>query len=101
MDRFAMLLITSLGIACIYAGYKLFCGLPALNGQTSRASRTGVLLLNVIPGILLAIAGTGLLSAEVHGILSRQPAIQRHQPAAEGTSWHLHKPGFMNRDHAA
>ena len=73
MDRFAVLLMTSLGVACIYAGYKLFCGLPALNGQTTRASRSGVLLLNVIPGILLALIGTGLLTAEAHGILSRRP----------------------------
>ncbi len=101
MDRFAiMLLITSLGVACLYAGYKLFCGLPALNGSTSRASRTGVLLLNVIPGILLALIGTGLLTAEAHGILSRHPVAPHHQ-SSEGTSWHLRKPGFMDRDRAA
>ena len=69
VDRFAMLLLTSLGIACIYAGYKLFCGLPALNGETTRATRSGVLLLNIIPGILLALIGTGLLTAQAHGIL--------------------------------
>jgi hypothetical protein len=100
VDRFAVLLMTSLGVACIYAGYKLFCGLPALNGQTTRASRSGVLLLNVIPGILLALIGTGLLTAEAHGILSRRPSIQRHQ-SPEGTSWHLHKHGLMDRDRAA
>ena len=100
MDRFAVLLLTSLGIACICAGYKLFCGLPALNGQTTRATRRGVLLLNIIPGILLAVIGTGLLTAEAHGILSRRPSIQRHQ-SPEGTTWHLHKHGSMDRDHAA
>lgn len=95
-----MLLLTSLGIACIYAGYKLFCGLPALSGETTRATRSGVLLLNIIPGILLALIGTGLLTAEAHGILSRRPSIERHQ-SPEGTSWHLHKRGFMDRDRAA
>jgi hypothetical protein len=95
-----MLLLTSLGLACICAGYKLFCGLPALNGQTTRASRSGVLLLNVIPGIVLALIGTGLLTAEAHGILSRRPSIQRHQ-SQEGTSWHPHKRGLMDRDRAA
>lgn len=101
MDRFAVFLITSLGVACICVGYKLFCGLPALNGETTRASRSGVLLLNIIPGILLALIGTGLLTAEAHGILSRHTSVQRHQPAAEGTSWHLHQRGFMDRDRAA
>jgi hypothetical protein len=100
VDRFAVLLITSLGVACIYAGYKLFCGLPALNGQTTRATRSGVLLLNIIPGILLALIGTGLLTAEAHGILSHRPSVQRHQ-SQEGTSWHQHKRGFMDRDRAA
>ena len=102
MDRLAVLLITSLGLACICAGYKLFCGLPALNGQTTLTSRSGVLLLNVIPGILLALIGTGLLTAEAHGILSRRPStsIQRHQ-SQEGTSWHPHKHGLMDRDRAA
>jgi hypothetical protein len=99
VDRFATLLLTSLGIACIYAGYKLFCGLPALNGQTS-TSRSSVLLLNVIPGILLALIGTGLLTAEAHGILSRRSSINRHE-SQEGTSWHLHKHGLMDRDRAA
>ena len=100
MDRFAVLLLTSLGVACIYAGYKLFCGLPALNGETARATRIGVLLLNIIPGILLALIGTGLLTAEAHGILSHRASVGHHQ-SPEGTSWHLHKRGLLSRDRAA
>jgi hypothetical protein len=93
--------MTSLGIACIYAGYKLFCGLPALSGQKIPASRSGVLLLNIVPGILLALIGTGLLTAEAHGILSRHhSSVERHQ-SPEGTSWHLHERGLMSRDRAA
>ncbi len=100
MDRFAILLLTSLGIACICAGYKLFCGLPALNRQTTRTSRGGVLLLNIIPGILLALIGTSLLTAQAHGILSHRPSIERHQ-SPEGTSRHLHQHGLMSRSRAA
>lgn len=101
MDRFAILFLTSLGVGCLCAGYKLFCGLPALSGKTTRASRAGVVLLNVIPGILLALLGTGLLTAEVHGILAQQPGIHRRQPSAEGTSWHLHKPGLTYHNRTA
>jgi hypothetical protein len=100
VDQFATLLLTSLGVACIYAGYELFCGLPALNGETTRATRGGVLLLNIIPGILLALIGTSVLTAEAHGFLSHRASVERHQ-SQEGTSWHLHKPGLMSRDRAA
>ena len=101
MERFAVLLLTSLGFACLFAGYKLFCGLPALNGETSRASRTGVLLLNIIPGILLALIGAGVLTAQVEGILShRNRLVERHQ-SPDDTSWHLHNRAPVSRDRAA
>lgn len=99
MDRFAMLLIASLGLACIYVGYKLFCGLPALRGDGPGASRAGVVLLNVIPGALLALAGAGILMADVHGATSHGAGhgsgIHRHEPAT-GASWH-HRSGFFAR----
>ena len=100
MERFAVLLLTSLGFACLFAGYKLFCGLPALNGETSRASRTGVLLLNIIPGILLALIGAGVLTAQVEGILAHHQSAERHE-SPDGASWHMHKRGPMSRDRAA
>ena len=76
--------MTSLALACIYAGYKLFCGLPALN----RGSRIGVLLLNVIPGILLALIGTGLLAAQVHNVVSHASVARHHRYSS-----------FSNRNH--
>ncbi len=100
MHRIAMLSFATLGATCIYAGYQLFCGLPALNGhlngQGPRMTRAGVLLLNVVPGALLALLGTGILTAEVRGIVTHRPAFQRHIPAAEGTSWHPAKSGFLS-----
>jgi len=100
MDRIATLFLAGIGLALIYGGYKLFCGLPAINRQGAPASRTSVFLLNVIPGALLALAGTGLLAAQTRGLLSHRPAVHRHGPAEEGTSWHhgrSGKSGFATR----
>ena len=100
MDRFAIILAASLGLACIYAGYKLFCGLPAQQSDGPAASRTGVVLLNVIPGALLALLGAGILMAEVHGFTTHGAghgtAIHRHQPAS-GASWQRGRSGFFAR----
>jgi len=85
MDGIATLFLTGLGLFCIFLGYRLFCGLPAMNGL--RASRSSVILLNVVPGALLALFGAGLLTAEVRGVISHRPPISYHQPAA-GTAWH-------------
>ena len=100
MDRIATLFFMAVGLMCIYAGYKLFCGLPAIHRQGARASRTSVFLLNIIPGALLALAGTGLLAAQTRGLLSHRPAVHRHGPAEEGASWHrgyTGKSGFASR----
>ena len=97
MDRIAILLITGLGVACIFAGYRLFCGLPALRGQAPGTSRTAVWLMNVVPGALLALLGTGLLAAEARSLTSHRPAIQRRQPPAEGVGWHRGKSGAPSR----
>ena len=97
MDRIAMLFLTFVGVVCICAGYKLFCGLPALNSQTARLSRSGVFMINVIPGVLLALFGTGLLMAQVHGALTHKPAVEHRHPASEGATWHRGKAGFFAR----
>jgi hypothetical protein len=96
MDWIAMLFVAAVGASCVYAGYKLFCGLPALS-DGPRASRASVLLLNVVPGALLALIGMGLLTAEARGLVSHRPAIRRQTQPAEGASWHLRKPGFFAR----
>ena len=94
MDRIAMLLLACVGAACIYAGYKLFCDLPAMNGDRPHPN---VVLLNVVPGILLALLGVGLLAAEARSITTRNPVIRHNQPGAEGASWHLGKSSRPSR----
>ena len=92
MDRIVMSLLAGVGVLLIYAGYKLFCGLPALNG--SGVSRSGVFLMNIVPGALLALVGTGLIA---HGILPHKsivPVTHRHK-ASEGATWHRNKPAIL------
>ena len=87
-----MLLMAFIGLACILTGYRLFCNLPAINGEMRnghprRARLTTVLLTNVVPGALLALLGAGLLTTEIRGLFSHEPQIQRRQPV-QGTSLH-------------
>src|ERR1035437_9581326 len=95
MDRFAMLFLAGIGPACICAGYKLFCGLPAMSSR--RASRASVLLLNIIPGALLALIGVGILTTAVRAVASDTPPIQRHPATDEGATWHGGKFGIPGR----
>ncbi len=94
MDRFAMLFLAGLGLACICAGYQLFCGLPAMTGPRPRVSPASVLLLNIIPGALLALIGAGILTAETHSIVSHKHVVPHRRSAGEGVSWHPGKAGF-------
>jgi hypothetical protein len=93
MDYVASLFLAALGATCIYAGYKLFCDLPAMG-----ASRAAVFLLNIVPGALLALSGTALLTSEARGMLSHRPAIRRDAPPAEGTSWHPLRPNPVTHE---
>jgi hypothetical protein len=96
MDRIAMLFLTGVGIMCLYAGYKLFCGLPAING--TQTSRTSVFLLNIVPGALLALIGTGILAAEARNLVAAdRPLIHRHHSGEEGASWHRGGPRLPAR----
>jgi hypothetical protein len=98
MNFVATLFLATVGATCIYAGYRLFCDLPAISRQGLRANRAAVLLLNIFPGALLAMSGTALLTAEARVMLSHRPAAIRHyEPAAEGTSWHRRSPKVFNR----
>jgi hypothetical protein len=54
-------------------------------------------MINVIPGVLLALFGTGLLMAQVHGALTHKPAVEHRHPASEGATWHRGKAGFFAR----
>jgi hypothetical protein len=99
MDYVASLFLAAIGATCIYAGYKLFCDLPAMNEQGHGASRAAVLLLNMVPGALLALSGTALVTTEARGMLTHRPAMHRDAPPAQGTSWHSASPKIFN--HAA
>jgi hypothetical protein len=97
MNFVAMLFLTAVGATCIYAGYRLFCDLPAMSRRGPRANRAAVFLLNIVPGALLAMSGTALLMAEGRVMLSHRPAIRHYEPAAEGTSWRRESPRVINR----
>lgn len=99
MDYAASLLLAALGAACIYAGYKLFCDLPVMGGPGLRATHAAVLLLNMVPGGLLALCGAALVTTQARGVLAHRPAIHSNAPPAEGTSWH--PKGATAFDHQA
>ncbi len=71
-----MLFVASIGLICIYAGYKLFCGIPS--GVGTRA-----LILNIVPGALLGLAGMGILTAEFRMAISHKPVVERRQGPEE------------------
>ena len=87
MEYIASLFLAALGAAGILAGYRLFCDLPVMRG-----SRAAVILLNMLPGALLASSGTALLTVEARAMFSHRPAMRRDAPPAEGTSWHPPSP---------
>ena len=87
MDHVFTLFLASLGAICIYAGYRLFCDLPVARRQGIQPSRTTVLLLNIVPGALLALFGAALFTTEARGMLTPRPALHNQSPSTEGTSW--------------
>jgi len=95
MDRFAMLFLTLAGLISIYAGYQLFCGLPAL--RTQGVTPASVLLLNIVPGALLAVGGIAILTVEARTLISHPSSIEHRQPSNEGATWHRTKAGLLSR----
>jgi hypothetical protein len=91
MDIIAVLFLAAVGATCIYAGYRLFCDLPAASpGRPTNWA--AILLLNVLPGALLAMSGTALLAAEGRLMISHRAAVRHYEPAAEhGTPSGLHR----------
>ena len=88
MNHIVSLFLAAFGATCIYAGYRLFCGLPVLSVAHRPVSRTHVLLLNVVPGALLALIGTALLTTEARAMMPHKTGVERYHPPTEGTSWH-------------
>jgi hypothetical protein len=80
MERFAALFLTGIAVICIYAGYQLFCDLPA----ASRGNRLRVFLLNIVPGALLALIGMGIFTAQVRTLISHKPFVEKHQRSTAG-----------------
>ncbi len=76
MDELGMLFVASIGLICIYAGYQLFCDIPS--GVGARA-----LILNIVPGALLGLAGMGILTAEFRMAIFHKPVIERRQRTEE------------------
>jgi hypothetical protein len=87
MDYVAAFFLASLGATFIYAGYRLFCDLPALH-ERPNTNRLAVVLMNVIPGLLLALVGTALVTTQARAMLLPRPAVRHNTPPTEGTSWH-------------
>ena len=96
MNYIATLFLAVFGATCIYAGYRLFCGLPVLS-EAGRVTWARGLLLNVIPGALLALFGTALLTTEARAMMPHRAGVHRYQPATEGTSWHSVAPRRVGR----
>lgn len=94
MDRLGMVFLAGVGLVCIYAGYELFCGLPAARGH-SRFSRA--LVLNIVPGALLGLAGMGILTAEFRMAISHKPAIERRQRPVDESTGHRKEAGLPAR----
>ena len=76
------LLLAALGLICVFLGYRLFCGLPAR--QYPRAT---VLLLNTLPGALLALFGAGLFTTQARAMFAHRPSMHRVAPAEQDTAW--------------
>ena len=78
------LLLIAAGLFCVAAGYWLFCESPALRRSvTIRRLFWG----NIVPGALLALFGTGLVTVQTRSLLAHRPDVRRHAPAAQDTSW--------------
>jgi hypothetical protein len=76
------LLLAAFGLICIVVGYRLFCGLPAR--QYPRAT---VLVLNILPGALLALFGAGLFTTQARAMFAHRPATHRAAPSEQDTAW--------------
>ena len=87
MDRILMLLFAALGALCMFAGYRLFCDLPILRILGSRRNWAALILLNIVPGAVLALFGAALFVTEARAMVNHRPDIHSTSPA-EGTSLH-------------
>lgn len=81
VTRVMTVLMTAIGIACIYAGYLLFCGLPA--ARTAR-SKARVFAINIVPGALLALIGMTVITAQLRSVMEPRPMVRQHAAERSG-----------------
>jgi hypothetical protein len=87
------MLLTAIGLICIYAGYVLFCGLPAARRGRSR---TRLLLLNILPGALLAAIGMSVITSQVKTIFEPHRIVRERQtPAVDSRERVPVRPGGL------
>ncbi len=73
------MVLVAAGLACIYSGYVLFCGLPAARRGRSRLR---LLFLNLLPGAMLALIGMGAITYQVTSVVAPHRVVrQRPVPA--------------------
>lgn len=92
MERVAMVCLAALGSLCIYAGYRLFCDLPAIRGG-GHANWKAIVFLNIVPGAALALLGTILLTTEARAIASQPAPVRRQGPTSSGAAARESAPG--------
>ena len=73
------MLLTAIGLICIYAGYVLFCGLPAARRGRSRMR---LFLLNLLPGALLALIGMSAVTWQVKSVIAPHRVVRQRQVPA-------------------
>lgn len=78
------MLLALAGIGCIYAGYVLFCGLPAARAGRSR---TRLLCVNILPGALLALIGMSVITFQVKSVIAPHRVVPERQAPAERDGW--------------
>jgi hypothetical protein len=77
--------MSAAGLACIYAGYVLFCGLPAARAGRSRMR---LFLLNILPGALLALIGMSVITTQVKSVIRPHRVVRQQQAPAQPAGLH-------------
>jgi hypothetical protein len=73
------MLLTAIGLICIYAGYVLFCRLPAARAGRSRMR---LFFLNLLPGALLALIGMSAITYQVKSVIAPHRVVRQRQAPA-------------------
>lgn len=88
MNHLPTIFLAVLGLTLIYAGYELFCGLPVMSQRA--VSRARVILLNMVPGVILTLAGAALFTTEARAMISQRSDFHRHLAPASDSAHPFH-----------